>query len=102
MNHAPRRGYREIKASRTRIASARLGALYLFGSYARDDARDDSDVDLFVDPASDESFGFLDYMKAYEEIRNAVGPEVELGYSTRDGLSRYIRADIEKEAIRVF
>ena len=53
-------------------------------------------------PASDERFGFLNYMDAFEEIRRAVGGEVEIGYSTRDGLSRYVRADVEQEAIRIF
>jgi hypothetical protein len=59
-------------------------------------------VDVFVDPASDEGFGFLSYMDAYEEIRKAIGREVEIGYSTREGLSRHIRPNVEKEAIRIF
>jgi predicted nucleotidyltransferase len=79
-----------------------VGALYLFGSYARDEAGSQSDVDVFVDPAFDGSFGFLEYMKAYQDIRNVIGAEVEVGYSTRDGLSRYIRHTVEKEAIRIF
>jgi predicted nucleotidyltransferase len=34
-----------------------VASLYLFGSHARADARPDSDVDVFVDAASDERFG---------------------------------------------
>ena len=79
-----------------------VGALFLFGSHARDEARPESDIDVFVDPVSDERFGFLNYMDAFEEIRRAVGGDVDIGYSTRDGLSRYVRADIEREAIRIF
>ena len=41
-------------------------------------------------------------MEAYETIRKAFGQNVEIGYSTREGLSRYIRKDIEREAVRVF
>jgi uncharacterized protein len=55
-----------------------------------------------VDPISDASFDFLKYMDAYEIIRKSVGEEVEVGYSTRDGLSPYIRTNVENEAIRVF
>ena len=57
---------------------------------------------VFVDPASEEHFGFLNYMDAFEEIRKAVGSGVEIGYSTRDGLSRYVRPNVEQEAIRIF
>lgn len=77
-------------------------ALYLFGSMARDEARLDSDIDVFIDPKSDENFGFLQYMDAYHTIQDAIGKEADIGYSTRAGLSRYIRAGVEKEAIRVF
>jgi predicted nucleotidyltransferase len=79
-----------------------VGALYLFGSIARDEAHSDSDVDVFVDPDSDERFGFLAFMDAYETIRKAVGGNMEVGYSTRAGLSPYIRANVEHEAIRIF
>jgi uncharacterized protein len=51
---------------------------------------------------SDERFGFLQYMDAYETIQKALGGSVAVGYSTRNGLSRYVRPEIEKEAIRVF
>jgi hypothetical protein len=57
---------------------------------------------FFVITASDERFGFLQFMGAYETIRKRVGEDVELGYSTREGLSPYVRADVESEAVRVF
>jgi uncharacterized protein len=79
-----------------------VGALYLFGSHARGEARADSDIDVFVDPISDERFGFLQFMHAYETIRKTVGEGVEVGYSTREGLSPYVRANVENEAIRIF
>lgn len=91
-----------LKDTEPKLREFGVAALYLFGSHARDEARADSDVDVFVDPASDASFGFLRYMDAYETIRKSVGDEIEVGYSTRDGLSPYIRANVENEAIRVF
>ena len=59
-------------------------------------------MDVFVDPASDEAFGFLPFMDAYAALRQAFGNEVEIGYSTRTGLSPYILKDVEQEAVRIF
>jgi predicted nucleotidyltransferase len=92
----------KLKRSEPALRASGVRALYLFGSHARDDAGDDSDIDVFVDPESDEAFGFLQYMDAYEKIVAAVGPGIDVGYSTREGLSRYIRDAIEREATRVF
>jgi predicted nucleotidyltransferase len=87
-----------LKKAEPRLRASGIAALYLFGSHARGD----SDVDVFVDPQSDEDFGFLQFMRAYETIVDAVGPDIEVGYSTRDGLSRYIRETVEREATRIF
>jgi uncharacterized protein len=57
---------------------------------------------MFFDPASDKDFGFLPFMEAYEALRTAFDRQVELGYSTREGLSPYIRDDAEREALRIF
>jgi len=91
-----------LKIAEPALRRQGIGALYLFGSHARDEARSGSDVDVFVDPLADDRFGFLEYMGAYEAIQRAVGEDVAVGYSTRDGLSRYVRADVEREAVRVF
>ena len=91
-----------LRQAEPKLREFGVAALYLFGSHARDEDRTDSDVDVFVDPASDADFGFLKYMDAYETIRKSVGEDIEIGYSTREGLSPYIRKDIESEAIRIF
>ena len=91
-----------LKKAELQLRASGIAALYLFGSHARGDASADSDVDVFVDPLSDEDFGFLQFMKAYETIVDAIGPDIEVGYSTRDGLSRYIRETVEREATRIF
>jgi len=91
-----------LKKAEPALRATGVGALYLFGSHARDEAAAESDIDVFVDPLSDETFGFLEFMKAYAAIVDAVGPNVEVGYSTREGLSHYIRASVEREATRVF
>ena len=49
--------------------------LALFGSWARGDAREDSDVDLLVDV--DPSIG-LDFVELAEELERALGRQVDL------------------------
>jgi uncharacterized protein len=92
------------KLKRTEPALRGLGVagLYLFGSTARDEAAANSDVDVFVDAAAGAPFGFLPFMEAYDTVRQAIGENVSLGYSTREGLDPYIRAEAERQAIRIF
>jgi uncharacterized protein len=91
-----------LKEAEPALRGFGVGALFLFGSHARDEGQADSDIDVFVDPAPGQSFGFLPYMDAYRAIQDAVGHDTELGYSTREGLSPYIRAEVEQEAVRIF
>jgi uncharacterized protein len=92
----------KLRQTEPALRARGVAALYLFGSHARDGGSAESDVDVFVDPVSDEAFGFLEFMGAYQDIQNAVGRDVDIGYSTRDGLSRYIKPQVEREAIKVF
>jgi uncharacterized protein len=92
----------KLKETEPALRGFGVAALYLFGSHARDEARSGSDVDVFVDPAPDRDFGFLPFMDAYETIQKAFGDTVEIGYSTRTGLSPYILKDVEREAVRIF
>jgi predicted nucleotidyltransferase len=89
-----------LKAAEPRIRSHGVEALYLYGSYARDEAGPDSDVDVFVDPANDE-FGFLESMDVYS-VLETVFPGLEIGYGTRNNIVPIYRPHIEAGAIRVF
>jgi uncharacterized protein len=91
-----------LKQTEPALRGVGVGALYLFGSHARDEAGPTSDVDVFIDPAPDRDFGFLPFMDAYQTIQRAFGDAVEIGYSTRTGLSPYILGDVEREAVRIF
>jgi len=91
-----------LKDTEPALRSFGVAALYLFGSHARDEANTDSDVDVFVDPASDTAFGFLPFMDAYETIQKAVGDGAKIDYGTRNGLHPLLKPDIEREAVRIF
>lgn len=78
-----------------------IAALFLFGSRARDEAGPDSDVDLFIDPVDEQSFGLAAFDETYALVERAF-PDIPVGYSTRDGLVPVFRPYIEREAIRIF
>lgn len=76
--------------------AARHGAsnLRLFGSVARREEREDSDIDLLVDMAEDR--GFDDYLALVEELEAILARRVDL--LTDRGLSPHFRPFIEAEA----
>jgi predicted nucleotidyltransferase len=83
------------------IRACGVSALYIFGSVARDESGDGSDLDVFVEPASPAFYDLANFMGAYDTVRGAV-PNVQVGFSTRNGLSRFVREAVERDAIRVF
>jgi predicted nucleotidyltransferase len=90
----------KLKEAEPKLRASGVAALYLFGSYVGAGA--DPDEAVFIDPKAASSFDFQKYADVTETIRKLIGEGVEIGYSTRDGLSLYIRANVEAEAIRVF
>jgi predicted nucleotidyltransferase len=91
-----------LKEAEPALRGLGVAALYLFGSHARDEATPDSDVDVFVDVAPGAAFGLRPYMGAFRVLEDAFERKAEIGYSTRDALSPYIRADVERDALRIF
>ena len=90
----------KLKEAEPRLRAFGVAALYLFGSHARDDARADSDVDVFIDKDKSRPFGFDEFMDAYLLLKERLGENVD--YGTREGLHPVLRAGIEREAVRVF
>ncbi len=89
-----------LKEAEPAIRARGAQALYLFGSHARDDARPDSDIDVFIVKDKSQPFGFDEFMDIYFLLQERLGGKVD--YGTREGLSPALRAEIEREAIRVF
>jgi predicted nucleotidyltransferase len=73
--------------------------LYLFGSTARDEAREDSDVDLFFDHPEG-SLGLLKLMEVKEVAAEILGRKTDM--MTRRSLHPYLRARIEASSLQVF
>jgi len=79
----------------------RLGVehLYLFGSTARGEAREDSDVDLFFDHPEG-SMGLYELMDVKDAATRILGRKTDI--MTRRSLHPVLRARIEASALRVF
>jgi predicted nucleotidyltransferase len=79
----------------------RLGVehLYLFGSMARGEAKDDSDIDLFFDYEKGK-LGLFELMDVKAFAARILGRETDI--MTRDSLHKTLRQTIEATALRVF
>jgi uncharacterized protein len=81
------------------LRRAGVTGLYVFGSTARDQARADSDVDLFFDCEKGQ-FGLFDLLAVKELAAEILGTRTDI--MTRGSLHPLIRGRAEREALRVF
>ena len=79
----------------------RLGVqhLYMFGSTARDEARKDSDIDLFFDYERGR-LGLFELMEVKEAAAKILGRKNDI--MTRDSIHKLLRERIEATAVPVF
>ncbi|MBV9114178.1 MAG: nucleotidyltransferase domain-containing protein [Hyphomicrobiales bacterium] len=79
----------------------RLGVehLYIFGSTARDEAREESDIDLFFDYQKGK-LGVYELMDVKEAAARILGRAADI--MTRDSLHKTLRQNIEASALQVF
>jgi len=88
-----------LKQSESVLKEAGVTHLYLFGSTLRDEARPDSDVDLFFDYER-EKFGLRELMGVKELAADILGTKTDM--IPREGLHRVLRQRIEASALQVF
>ena len=72
----------------------------MFGSAVRDEAKTDSDLDLFIDYDPKKKFSLVDLVGIKLFLEDALGVEVDV--TTRDSLRPMLRKEIEQSALRVF
>lgn len=88
-----------LKAHEAELKRLGVLGLYLFGSTARDEAREDSDVDLFFDYERGR-FGLYELFDVKEKATEILGCKADI--MTRDSLHKMLRERIEADAVRVF
>lgn len=90
---------RTLRAHEAEFRAEGISHVYLFGSVARGEADETSDVDLFYD-YDPNRFGFLQFMRIRELAPEIVGQPVDI--VPRDGIHPLIRSEVEQAAIEVF
>ena len=93
----------ETVLERIRLHAEQLGdlgvtSLDLFGSVARDEANQNSDVDLLVE--LEETVGFFEFFQIKHYLEELLGCPVDLG--TKDSLKEHLREAVFQDVISVF
>jgi predicted nucleotidyltransferase len=90
-----------LKRLEPRLRGVGVAGLYLYGSYARDEGKSESDVDVLVefDPAVKPDL--VSYTAPYVVLEQAFGG-IRIGFSTREGLNPLYRPYVEPTLVRVF
>lgn len=88
-----------IKSKADKIRSFGAAALYLFGSTARNQARDSSDIDIFIDRDQSKHVGYVELTDLQFFLEDLLEAEIDL--TTRSALHPLLRGEIERTAIRV-
>lgn len=85
-----------------------LNAVYLFGSYARGEATDQSDIDLLVDRKGSRIAGMFDMGGLYQELSESIGKKIDLvtlqsleQESTRRRTPGFVKA-VEAERVKIY
>jgi hypothetical protein len=88
-----------LKQHETELRQLGVEHLYLFGSTARGEAREDSDVDLFFDHPEG-SLGLYQLMDVKDTAARILGRKTDI--MTRRSLHPVLRERIEASALQVF
>ena len=76
--------------------------VFLFGSYALNEEKDNSDVDILVDIDYQKQplFSLFELGGMLEDLKDLLDKDVDL--VSEDGLSKYVRPYIEKDRILLY
>jgi hypothetical protein len=91
----------KLKQAKPELRSRGIASLFLFGSYARDEARPDSDIDLLAEARPDVSLSILDMLDAQSVIEAGL-PDKEIFFVTRENIVPVYLPSIEETALKVF
>jgi predicted nucleotidyltransferase len=83
-----------------RLRASGVSALYLFGSTARGEANETSDIDLLFDYDPSSSFSLFDQARLMLELSDGLGSRVDL--VSHRGLRPRLKSRIEGEMVRIF
>jgi len=77
-----------------------IGKALLFGSYARGDNKEESDIDVLVEFKPHAKIGLFKLVRLQRILSEATGKKVDL--LTPQGLSKFFKEDVMKEAELIY
>lgn len=87
-----------LQSHRANLEDFSVKSLILFGSVARDEATEESDVDLLVE--FEKPVGLFTFAGLQRYLETLLGCSVDLG--TPDSLKSYLRETVMRDAVRAF
>ena len=85
-----------------------LNAVYVFGSYARNEATTDSDIDILIDRTGSIIKGMFDMGNLYQDLCESIGKEIDLftthtleQRSTRNRIPMFVE-NLQAERVQVY
>ena len=73
---------------------------WLFGSFARGEQREDSDIDILILPDKSQHFSLFTLSGMYEDLKELLGCEVDL--ITDGGLMPFARESVDRDKILIY
>ncbi len=87
---------RKIRENREKLKNLGLSQIGLFGSYARNENNEESDIDLIIDFKAGEK-NFHNYMEACDILEDII--KVKIDIVTSESISPHIKPYIDNEVI---
>ncbi|MEP6869335.1 MAG: nucleotidyltransferase domain-containing protein [Novosphingobium sp.] len=88
-----------IVDSSPELRAGGINALYLFGSQARGDAGEASDIDLLFEVSDDSRFNLIDQAHFQIRLQEILGRKVD--FISRDGMRPRMKRRVEAEMVRL-
>ncbi|MDR0987294.1 MAG: nucleotidyltransferase domain-containing protein [Ruminococcus sp.] len=81
-----------------------LPAVYLFGSYARGEANEKSDIDLMIDRTGTAVHGLLEYAAVFDDMKEHLGKEIDMitTYALEYSRDYSFKQNVESEKVSIY
>jgi predicted nucleotidyltransferase len=87
----------KLRENRSLMHRFSVKRFYIFGSVARGEGNEGSDVDILVEYQPDAHVGLFQFVRLRRELSQILGCEVD--FATPDSLYKELKDDILKEAV---
>jgi predicted nucleotidyltransferase len=86
----------KLKELKPKYQKQHINKLGLFGSYSRDEAKEDSDIDIVFEIDKDAKFSMFKYLRLNKELEDIFNHKVDLVREStiKSSIKNYIQKDI--------